>query len=185
MLLLEDNPADAELIEHALERGGLKLVVERVNGRDAFVRCLDEFAPQVVIADHSLGQFNARMALKLLQQARPATPMILVSGAFQRSVIETLRAGAEQFFLKSDLTELAQAVECALKMRDSLSKLSPRQLQVLRLVAEGHTTPGIAEQLDLSVKTVETHRGEIMKRLGIHDVVGLVRYAMRVGLISQ
>ena len=54
---------------------------------------------------------------------------------------------------------------------------------MLRLIAAGHTTPGIATRLERSPKTIETHRSEIMKRLGIHDVVGLVRYAIRVGLL--
>jgi len=66
----------------------------------------------------------------------------------------------------------------------ALDKLTPRQIEVLRMVAEGHRTREIALRLKLSVKTVESHRGEIMKRLEIHDVVGLVRYAMRVGLVS-
>jgi DNA-binding NarL/FixJ family response regulator len=57
-------------------------------------------------------------------------------------------------------------------------------MEVLRLMAEGFTTPEIAKELNLSGKTVETHRGEIMKRVGIHDIVGLVRYAVRVGLVS-
>ena len=69
-------------------------------------------------------------------------------------------------------------------MRRPLDKLSPRQVEVLRLVAQGHPTREIARRLELSVKTIETHRAETMKRLGIHDVAGLVRYAVRVGLVS-
>jgi DNA-binding NarL/FixJ family response regulator len=57
-------------------------------------------------------------------------------------------------------------------------------MEVLRLMAQGLTTPEIARRLSLSAKTVETHRGEIMKRVGIHDIVGLVRYAVRVGLVT-
>ena len=57
-------------------------------------------------------------------------------------------------------------------------------MEVLRLMAQGLTTPEIARRLNLSGKTIETHRGEIMKRIGIHDIVGLVRYAVRVGLVS-
>jgi DNA-binding NarL/FixJ family response regulator len=62
--------------------------------------------------------------------------------------------------------------------------LTPRQREILQLVAEGKSTKDIAQLLDLSVKTVETHRGQIMERLGIHDLAGLVRYAIRTGLVS-
>jgi DNA-binding NarL/FixJ family response regulator len=62
--------------------------------------------------------------------------------------------------------------------------LTPRQREVLQLVAEGHSTKEIARRLDLSVKTVDTHRSQLMKQLDIHEVAGLVRYAMRNGLIS-
>jgi DNA-binding NarL/FixJ family response regulator len=73
----------------------------------------------------------------------------------------------------------------ALAIRGPLYKLTDRQVEVLKLVAEGLRTRDIAKRLKLSVKTVESHRGEIMKRLGIHDVVSLVRYAIRVGLIPS
>jgi DNA-binding NarL/FixJ family response regulator len=63
-------------------------------------------------------------------------------------------------------------------------QLTPRQREVLQLVAEGHSTKEIARRLDLSVKTVDTHRTQLMKQLDIHEVAGLVRYAMRMGLIS-
>ena len=86
--------------------------------------------------------------------------------------------------LKSCLDRLAPIILCALAVRRRLEKLTPRQMEVLRLMAEGLTTPEIARRLALSTKTVETHRGEIMKRVGIHDLVGLVRYAVRVGLVS-
>jgi DNA-binding NarL/FixJ family response regulator len=69
-------------------------------------------------------------------------------------------------------------------IRGPLHKLTPRQIEVLRMVADGHRTRDIAGKLSLSVKTVESHRGEVMKRLEMHDVVSLVRYAFRVGLIS-
>jgi DNA-binding NarL/FixJ family response regulator len=70
-------------------------------------------------------------------------------------------------------------------VRRPLEKLTRRQIEVLKLVAEGLRTREIAKQLKLSVKTVESHRGELMKRLGVRDVVSLVHYAMRVGLISS
>jgi DNA-binding NarL/FixJ family response regulator len=62
--------------------------------------------------------------------------------------------------------------------------LTPRQRQTLQLIAEGHSTKEIAQELGLSIKTVETHRAQLMERLDVHDVQGLVRYAIRVGLVS-
>jgi DNA-binding NarL/FixJ family response regulator len=64
-------------------------------------------------------------------------------------------------------------------------ELTPRQREVLQLIAEGHTTKQIARRLQLSVKTVETHRAQIMERLGIRNVAGLVRYAIRTGLVPS
>ena len=63
-------------------------------------------------------------------------------------------------------------------------QLTPRQREVLQLIAEGHSTKDVARRLDLSVKTVETHRSQLMRQLDIHEVTGLVRYALRTGLIS-
>jgi DNA-binding NarL/FixJ family response regulator len=79
---------------------------------------------------------------------------------------------------------LPSAIVDALAVRRGLSQLTSRQVEVLKLVAEGHRTRDIATRLGLSIKTIESHRGEIMKRLGVHDVVSLVRYAVRVGLVT-
>ena len=65
-----------------------------------------------------------------------------------------------------------------------IQELTPRQREILQLVAEGHSSKDIALKLNLSVKTVDTHRTELMQRLDIHDIAGLVRYAIRIGLIS-
>ena len=81
------------------------------------------------------------------------------------------------------MKRLPEAIARAMEKRAGLTKLTGRQIEVLRLVAEGRRTREIAERLNLSVKTVESHRGEVMKRLEMHDVVSLVRYALRVGLI--
>jgi DNA-binding NarL/FixJ family response regulator len=186
VLLLEDDEADAELITQALEGAGLAAVVQAVDSREAFIRALREFAPHVVLSDHALVQFNARAALRLVQALRPMAAFIVVAGALdEQTVVSCLRSGAEDLVLKNNLTRLRPAIEGAIAVRKRLETLSPRQLEVLRMVAEGHTTREIARHLRLSGKTVETHRSEIMKRLGIHDVVGLVRYAVRVGLVPS
>jgi RNA polymerase sigma factor (sigma-70 family) len=120
--------------------------------------------------------------------------------------IRALREGAAGFLPKSAASiELEQAIETVIRgevyispetsrktlleygkgtKRDLLATLSPRQREVLRLIAEGRTTKQIAQLLEISVKTVETHRAQLMDRLDIRDVAGLVRYAITVGLIE-
>jgi DNA-binding NarL/FixJ family response regulator len=185
VLILEDNPADVELLRHELLRSGLATVTECVDTEHAFVSALKDFVPDVVLSDHSLGTFDAQAALSLLQGMRPTTPLILVTGELNsEAIVACIRAGAEDLILKANLSRLAASITKAVQLRRPLDKLTPRQIEVLRMVAERHRTREIAAHLKLSAKTVESHRGEIMKRLEIHDVVGLVRYAMHVGLVG-
>ena len=184
ILLLEDSEADAELIRLELRRSGLQTVFERVDSEQAFTSALQEFAPNVVLSDHSLAEFDAQAALVLLRKILPATPLIIVTGSIVgEKTVACLRAGVEDVIVKQNLHRLAASITHAVHLRRPLDKLTPRQIEVLRLVADGYRTRDIAKTLKLSVKTVESHRGEIMKRLEIHDVVGLVRYALRVGLV--
>ena len=185
ILLFEDRPADAELVKLALERAGVPGVTRVADTSDAFADALREFAPDIVLSDHSLARFNAVAALQLLRATRPTVPLIVVAGALdERAAVETLKAGAEDFILKTNLGRLRPAIDAALAVRRPLDRLSPRQVEVLRLLAQGHSMREIAKRLKLSVKTIETHRADVMNRLGIHDVAGLVRYAVRVGLVS-
>jgi DNA-binding NarL/FixJ family response regulator len=163
----------------------MALTVELVQSLEQFPDALRTFAPDVVLSNHAPARTDAAAAVATLRSVRPATPLIVVGDWFDDgAVVHSLRVGAEDFVLKDRLERLRPAIEAALSVRRPLEKLSPRQLEVLQLVAEGHTTRGIATRLNLSAKTVDTHRGEVMKRLGIHDVVGLVRYAVRVGLVE-
>jgi DNA-binding NarL/FixJ family response regulator len=185
VLLLEDSESDAELICRELGRSGLPTTTQRVDSETAFESALRSFAPDVVISDHSLGQFNAQSALELLRKVRPATPLIIVSGSLNgEKTVACLRAGAEDVIVMESLHRLGASISHAVHLRRPLDKLTPRQIEVLQMVAEGYRTREIAAHLQLSVKTIESHRGEIMKRLEIHEVVGLVRYAMRVGLVA-
>lgn len=186
ILMLEDSEADAELIRHELRRSGVATVIERVDSEAAFETALRDFAPNVVLANHSLIQFDVESALVLLHKVRPATPLIIVTGSLiGDKAIACLRAGAEDVIIKENLSRLATSICQAVNLRRPLDKLTPRQIEVLQMVADGYRTREIARHFKLSVKTIESHRGEIMKRLEIHDVVGLVRYAMRVGLVPM
>jgi DNA-binding NarL/FixJ family response regulator len=183
--MLEDSEADAELIRHELDRGGLITLTERVDSEAAFASAVRDFGPDIVLSDHTLGQFHSRVAQQILRDLRPTTAFIIVTGAISGAQsVAAIRAGAEDLVLKTNLGRLAASIDEALTVRRPLHKLTGRQVEVLKLVAEGHRTREIAKRLRLSVKTVESHRGEIMKRLKMHDVVSLVRYAMRVGLVT-
>ena len=185
ILMLEDSEADAELMRNELDRAGLLALTERVESEEAFAPAVREFAPDVVLSDHTLGQFHSRMAQQILRDVRPTAAFIIVTGAISGAQsVAAIRAGAEDLVLKANLGRLRSSIEEALAVRRPLHKLTGRQVEVLTLVAEGHRTREIAKRLRLSVKTVESHRGEIMKRLKMHDVVSLVRYAMRVGLVT-
>src|SRR5262249_43607159 len=132
--------------------------------------------------------------------------IILSMHASEEYVLQALKAGAAGYLLKeADIAELELAVKSVARGESYLSPavskhvigsyvrrtrgesnapelLTPRQREVLQLIAEGRSTKEIARLLNVSVKTVETHRMQLMERLDIHDVAGLVRYALRVGL---
>lgn len=185
ILLLEDDPRDADLVTHTLERFDPQCTVLRVDSRQAFASALDTFVPDVILSDHAIADFNALDALRLAQARLPEASFLLVAGAFEQSTSECLRSGATDFIRKSDLSRLGSAIDAAVKLRESVRRLSRRQREVLQMLAVGCSTREIARQLGLSVKTVETHRAQVMHRTGIHDLAGLVRYAVRVGIVSD
>ena len=185
VLLLQESERDAELITKELASSGMTITALRVNSAETFASALLSFAPDVVISDHSLKHFDSCAALEILRSLRPTVPFIIVSQALTgRQSVAAIRAGAEDIVLNTSLSRLSSAMKDGLVVRQPLQKLTERQVEVLQLVTQGYRTRAIAERLGLSVKTVESHRGEIMKRLHVHDVASLVRYAVRVGLVA-
>jgi DNA-binding NarL/FixJ family response regulator len=185
ILLLDDSEPDSELIKHELQRSGVTTMIGRVNSVEEFKAALQTFAPDVVLAEHPLAQFDS-CAMEIMRSVCPITPFIIVASVLTGAQsVGAIRAGAEDLVLKAYLSRLPASISEALAIRRPLHALTERQIEVLRLVAEGHRTRSIANRLGLSVKTVESHRGEIMKRLRVHDVVSLVRYAIRVGLVPS
>lgn len=184
VLLLEDDPRDAELILHAVRAAAADSAVRLVDTRTEFVRTLDELVPDVILSDHAVADFNVLDAFRLAQSLAPGSPFILVSGLFEQRASECLQAGAADFVPKSELSRLGPVMASALSLRAPLRSLSRRQRQVLQQLATGCSTREIALGLHLSIKTVETHRAQLMSRLNIHDLAGLVRYAVRVGIVS-
>jgi two-component system secretion response regulator SsrB len=186
ILLLAPQDAYGDLIGRTLADSGMTTLITRVQEREQFATALDENAPDVVIADFSPSRFDVRGALEVIRGRRPATPVIVVSESISGAgAVACLRAGADDLVLVPNVKRLAESINHAITRRSPLTKLTSRQFEVMRLVAEGHRTRDIADQLKLSVKTVESHRGEVMKRLEMHGVVSLVRYAMQVGLVAQ
>ena len=187
---------------------GIEIVAEAADGREA-LRLVAAHRPDVVLIDVMMPSLNGLDAAARIARAFPRTRVVIVSmNADEDSVLKSLRAGAAGYVVKTaDPAELELAIRAAargerflssavsqhvvaacLKRVDreqtSLERLTPRQREVLQLIAEGHTTKEIAARLDISAKTAESYRGELMKVLEIHDVASLTRYAIRAGLVS-
>jgi DNA-binding NarL/FixJ family response regulator len=186
LLVLESSLETAALLTGELERVGFQVVSQRVDSEEPFTRSLLSFAPDLILAAPHLPDFGAVAALAVVQGLRPTAPLIVVSESLdEQTAITCLRAGAEDVVLWRNLSRLGPSIARALNLRQPLRRLSRRQLEVLRLVSEGRTTKQIAERLSVSVKTVETHRGAMTKRLGIREIASQARYAVRVGLVPQ
>lgn len=184
---------------------------EAADGRAAVEMARRE-QPDLCLLDISMPGMNGLDALPLLQTVAPRCRLLVLSMHSDREyVVRALRAGAHGYLLKdSAVDELADAIRAIAQGRRYVSRaigeslvnalvretpgtpqrpvdgplLTSRQSEVLQLIAEGRSTREIADRLHLSVKTIETHRAELMRRLDIHDVAGLTRYAVRHGIVS-
>ncbi len=188
---------------------GVEVVGEATDGREA-LELLKTQSPHVALLDISMPGMNGLEAAARAARRFPATRVILLSmHANEEYVHQALKAGAAGYLLKdAGAAELELAVRAVARgdtylspaiskqvvsdyvrrtgaETTSLQALTPRQREILQLIAEGHTTKEIARKLDLGVKTIETHRAALMRRLDIHDVAGLVRYAIRSGLVNS
>lgn len=199
--------------DHALVRDGLRAVLARepdiavvgeaADGREA-LRVTEAARPDVVVLDLSMPLLNGLEAARQLSRGRGPRAILVTMHTEDRYVLEALRAGVHGYVLKKQaagdlvraIREVAAghvylspgvgaAVAEALRTGGPLpeDRLTPREREVLQLVAEGKTTKEIAAILNVSVKTAEAHRTRLMQRLDIHDVAGLTRYAIRQGLI--
>jgi DNA-binding NarL/FixJ family response regulator len=185
VLLLTTNPRDADLITSALERTTPSTIVVHVENRAAFVRALEIFDPDVILCDDRAAELSAIGALRLSQTKLQVSPFLLLADTFEQNDSDCLKMGAWDCIFRSDLSRLLPTIALAMEARTPLRRLSRRQREVLQLLAMSCSTREIAQRLRLSVKTVETHRAAVMKRLGIRQLANLVRYSLRVGLIEQ
>jgi len=185
------NTAIRVLLLHGLDEASvgaglvgedMMLIEEHAESPDAFAAALLRLEPNVIIAPAS-GEADAIQTVRIAQELCPAAAVILVVDSIdETAAVAALRAGAETLILRRNFFRLRTAIDAAVAVRKPLTLLSRRQMEVLRLVASGKTTRVIAETLGLSAKTIESHRTALMKRLGVHDVTALVRFAVRVGL---
>lgn len=115
VLMLEDTPTDAELAEHELRKAGIVFTSMRVERKEAFIRALDEFHPDIVLSDYKLPDFNGMAALEIVQRDHPEVPVVMVTGALSDiEAVELIHAGARDYVLKDRLARLAPAVQRAL-----------------------------------------------------------------------
>ena len=207
-LLLADDHTLVRAGLRALLDGmeGICVVAEADNGEQAVALAL-EHAPDVALLDITMPGINGLQAAERILARLPQTRVIILSmHTAEEYVNRALALGVAGYLLKDAATrELKAALEAVVAGQNYLSPrltsqllesrvrqgegapkpgLTARQVEVLRLLALGKSVKEIAFELQLSAKTVETHRAQIMARLGLHDIASLVRYAIRTGLIS-
>jgi two-component system, NarL family, response regulator NreC len=200
--------------DHLIVRQGLRLVLEREHinvlgeasdGLEA-VRLIRELHPPIALLDLDMPGLDGLGVLREAARASPQTRMIMLTRHVEEPyAVEALRIGARGYVLKTQAsTDLVAAIRHVERGEVYLSpkiskavvraylnntdapngKLSARERQVLQLVSEGHSTKKVAALLGISVKTADTHRNKVMLKLDIHQTAGLVRYAVRNGLIE-
>lgn len=210
-LLLADDHAlvRAGLRELIQKIPFVEVIGEASNGRQT-LELIQAHTPDLVLLDIGMKELNGLEVAERITRDHPGVRTLILSmHANEEYVLRALRAGASGYMLKdSAITELKLAIEAVLSGKTYLSptisrsvidsylhrtgsgkkaaldQLTPRQREVLQLIAEGNSTKEIAASLNLSAKTVETHRAQLMERLDIYDVASLVRFAMREGLIQ-
>ena len=200
--------------DHKLVREGLRAllsaqddieVVGDAEEGEAALALIPQLAPDVVLLDASLPGLDGIEVLRRLRAQSPELPVLMLSMHDDPLTVDrALRAGARGYVLKgAGVDALCEALRAATRGEVYLSPsisdyvlqgylrsgegdpLSPREREVLLLIAEGFTGREIAERLGLKPKTVENHRGRLMEKLHIHTTAGLVRYALKVGLVTD
>ncbi|MEY4528004.1 MAG: hypothetical protein RL768_1723 [Nitrospirota bacterium] len=207
VLLAEDHRLVRAGIHALLDRmAGVEVVGEVSDGMEA-LKVVEAIQPDLVLMDVAMPGLNGLEAASRISKQWPAVRIIMLSmHANEEYLRQALKAGAMGYLLKgADLVELEQAIrtvsggasyltpsvarhlidpdrEGDVRELAPVERLSPRQREILQLIAEGHSTKEMAYRLKLSAKTVETHRAQLMARLDIHDIAGLVRFAIKAGL---
>jgi DNA-binding NarL/FixJ family response regulator len=205
VLIADDHPMFRQGIRELLEKSGFTVVAEAGNGLEA-IRLARLVNPLIAIVDFGMPVLNGIDAAQEIHKQSPNTQVVMLSMYDEETyVLDALKSGIRGYVLKSQTTaDLINAIMEVLRgaiylspkisqtvVRSLVSKqqqpdelLTCRERQVLQLIAEGNTTKNIALLLNLSVKTIESHRSHIMQRLDMHNVASLVRYSIRRGMIK-
>jgi len=205
MLIADDHHLVRESLRALLEKSGFDVLAEAGDGREA-VRLAGELKPEIAMLDVAMPGLNGLDAAQQIQKVSPRTKCVLLTmHPEEQYVAAAMRAGVKGFLLKTQvaqdlvraLQEVARGgvylsprvsqvvVEASLGRREiDADPLTPREREILQLIAEGLATKQVAAQLGISVKTAESHRARIMRKLNVHEVTGLVRYAIRQGLVT-
>jgi DNA-binding NarL/FixJ family response regulator len=205
VLFADDHAMFIEALRGLLEGAGFAVVGEALDGREA-VRLAEKHRPDAAVLDLTMPLLNGLDATREIRKVSPDTKVIILTRHTEEQyVVEGLRVGISGFLLKTKAAAvLVQAINDvvggALYVSHALSPdamqaylakeelrtgpLSGREREVLQLIAEGKSMKEIAALLGISVKTIETHRMRLMGKLDIHETAGLVRYAIRQGLIE-
>ena len=197
VLLADDHAIVRHGLRSLLELSGMQVVAEAGDGREA-VRLVESLAPDVAIFDVSMPIMNGIDATALLHERGSRTRIVILSmHSGSEHTHRAFAAGASGYLLKGSASdEVVAAVRAVVAGGQYASKdltlrrdgpapiesLSPRERQVLQLVVEGHSSAEVAAMVNLSPKSVDTYRSRLMRKLGVTDVVGLVKFAVENGL---
>jgi len=205
VLLADDHTMIRQGLQLTLEADGFQVVGGASNGSEALDLC-QKLRPDVAVLDISMPVLNGLDAAREILKTCPQTKVVLLTVHTQESyVLQGLRDGVTGYLLKENAAdELVRAlravcggaiyvtshvsrvvVQALSEKRDDVGEvLSPRERQVLQLIAEGKNMKEIGAVLGVSSRTADSHRAKIMEKLGLHETAGLVRYAIRIGLVS-
>jgi DNA-binding NarL/FixJ family response regulator len=209
VLIADDHTLVRAGIRSLLEKLPGIVVVAEASGGGEVIGLVAQHRPQIVLMDIAMPNLNGLDATRKLAELHPDVSVVILSiYSDEEHVYQALQAGVSGYLLKgAAIEELDLAIRSAARGETFLSPqvsrpvideyirrthasrpgefLSTRQRQVLLLIAEGKTMKQVAMELGIGVKTAETHRAQLMDRLNIHDVAGLVRYAIKMGLVND
>jgi DNA-binding NarL/FixJ family response regulator len=212
IVIAEDHTILREGLRSLLSSNpSFEIVGEAEDGREA-IKCVEKFKPDLILTDLSMPRMNGMEAIKEIKRESPTTKvLVLTVHRAEEYILATFRAGADGYLLKdSTHAELVMAVKKVLsgkhyispeisekviegyldgrrtlKTKSSWETLTQREREILKLIAEGYKSKGIADDLCISVKTVEKHRANLMEKLDLHSIQALTAFAIERGLVTK
>jgi DNA-binding NarL/FixJ family response regulator len=208
VIIADDHHLVRQGIRALLEKASdIQVIAEAADGREA-VELAERLTPEVLVMDIAMPRLDGIQATRQIQDLGLATQVVILSMYSDEALVRrALRNGARGYLLKRSVSEelwlavraasrgeiylsppisksvLGDFFQAEVEERSVFDRLTPREREVLQLIAEGHTNRAIAQILRISVKTVEKHRANLMSALDVHDLAGLVRIAIDHGLV--